>query len=83
MKRKILAMSNCRTFPQRIPPLASSFIPSQQTLTAMTTPWRHSWLKWRQDLARQTFINFCGRPSLQSGAANVARGLGSSVKGVT
>jgi len=76
-------MSNCRTFLQRIPPLASSFIPNQQTLTAMMILWRHSWLKWRQDPAREMFINFCSHTSLQSGAANVTHGFGSSVQNVT
>lgn len=76
-------MLSCHTFPQKIPPLASSFIPNQQTLTAMMILWKHSWLKWRQDLAREMFINLCGHTSLQSGAANVTHGFGSCIQNVT
>lgn len=76
-------MLNCRTFLQKIPPLASSFIPNQQILTAMMILWRHSWLKWRQDLDREMFINLCGRTSFWSGVANVTHNFGSCIQNVT
>lgn len=81
-KRKITAMSTCHTFQRRIPPLASSFIPNRQTLTATMILWRHSWLKWRQDPACEMFVKFCGSAPLLSGAANAPRGFGSHIRNV-
>nr|KAF6295451.1 DEAD-box helicase 42 [Myotis myotis] len=47
MRKKTLAMLIYLTFLLKTPLPASNSVPSQQILTAMMTPWRHSWLKWK------------------------------------